>query len=301
LPFLVFAAGVLQLGLLYLSVTEESIGDISGSNNVHWFVTNRDTWGAWWREIFLALNSPGLISFFERIVRFTALIGPLIVVLAWLFALYDRVRGERRVDFVWFISLTFSAVMFMWLCKFIAFDRSSTDNLNELIARDGFFGTGGGAYLYALLVLVSLNVWALAVVPLRSPLYLGLCALFVMLSLPAGWALLQAGLEQHVQKYDSVFSGQQFLLGPDRKALLPDTVLMMRWWLVQTAMVVVTAFGARMGSALITFRGRTSGARGSQATSTTRIEAAISPVSSPAIQGGYRRDDPAADYRRFLR
>ncbi len=123
-----------------------------------------------------------------------------------------------------------------------------------MIARDGFFGSGGGAYLYALLVLVCLNIWALSVVPLNAPLCLAACALFVMLSLPAGWALLQAGLEPHLEKYGSVFSGQPFLFGPDGKALLPDSVLMVRWWVVQIGIVVVCAFGARVGSALFASR-----------------------------------------------
>jgi hypothetical protein len=254
LPFLVSALGVLRLGLLSLSVTEERVAHITGSNNLYLLVTDRDVWGASWKHLFLALDSPELISFFERPVRFVALFGPLVVVLAWLFALSDRFTEQRRLDFGWLAPLTLSAVAFMWLCKFIAFDHSSTDNLNELIARDGFFGSGGGAYLYALLVLVCLNIWALSVVPLNAPLYLAICALFVMLSLPAGWALLQAGLEPHLEKYDSVFSGQQFLLGPDRKALLPDSVLMVRWWAVQIGIVIVCAFGARVGSALFPSR-----------------------------------------------
>jgi hypothetical protein len=75
-----------------------------------------------------------------------------------------------------------------------------------------------------------------------------------MLSLPADWALLPAGLEPHFEKYDSVLVGQQFLLGPDRKALLPDSVLMVRWGAVQIGIVIVCAFGARVGSALFPSR-----------------------------------------------
>lgn len=254
LPLLVLVAGALQLGLLSFSVTDESVADIAGSNNLYWFVTNRDIWGGWWKELFLSLNSPRMIGLFERIVRFAALLGPLVVVLAWLFAFSDRLRSESHLGYRWLASLTLSAFAVLWLCKFIAFDRSSTDNLNELIARDGFFGAGGGAYLYALLALVCLNVWAVALVPLKAPLYLVLAALFAMLSLPAGWALLQAGLEPQVEKYGSLFSGQQFLLGPDRKAPLPDAELMIRWWIVQAGIVAVSAFGARVGSALLASR-----------------------------------------------
>ncbi len=106
LPFLVLAAGVLHLGLLPLNVTEESIAGIAGSNNLYRFATNRDIWGAWWRDLFLALDSPELISFFERPVRFVALFGSLVVVLAWLFTLSDRFTEQRRLGFGWLAPLT---------------------------------------------------------------------------------------------------------------------------------------------------------------------------------------------------
>ena len=69
LPFLVSALGVLRLGLLILSVTEGRVAHITGSNNPYLLVTDRDVWGASWKHLFLALDGPELISFFERPVR----------------------------------------------------------------------------------------------------------------------------------------------------------------------------------------------------------------------------------------
>src|SRR3546814_1943944 len=47
-------------------------------------------------------------------------------------------------------------------------------------------------------------------------------------SLPVGWLLLDNGLAPEVHKYGHVFSGVDFLLGPDREELLPRSVLMLR-------------------------------------------------------------------------
>ena len=69
LPFLVSALGVLRLGLLILSVTEGGVARITGSNNPYLLVTDRDVWGASWKHLFLALDSPELISLFERPAR----------------------------------------------------------------------------------------------------------------------------------------------------------------------------------------------------------------------------------------
>ena len=61
------------------------------------------------------------------------------------------------------------AGLVLWLCKAIAFDWSSTDNLNELIAREGELGLGGGGYLYALLAVLAINAVLLARVSPAKP------------------------------------------------------------------------------------------------------------------------------------
>jgi hypothetical protein len=247
LPVLTFFVGIVSLALLWLSVTRESIDDIAGSNNLYWYVTNKNLWGAWARQVFLAIGSPSLIGFFERCVRYAALYGPLATFPAIMFlmldAWHDRNLSARRAA-VWLTA----SFLWLWFCKGVAFDWSSTDNLNELIARGGFFGLGGGGYLYLLIALISANIVFLACMPMQPGTFAGGAAT-TLLFLPCGWWLLRHGLEPQVHKYGSVFSGVQFLLGPDRKQFLSEQALFTRWSLVQLGGVLIASAGARLARA----------------------------------------------------
>jgi len=245
LPPTALAVSLISLLLLSASVTSESIEDISGSSNLYWFVTNKDTWGVAWRSIFLRLDAPELISFLERCVRYAALYAPLPIVLGLMIAVqrgssYESARPSRL------FGVLISAVLTLWLCKAIAFDWSSTDNLNELIARDGSWGWGGGGYLYMLLMLICLNSLVLAAS--MGGLLGG--ALFTVFAMPLGWWLLNQGLEPAVEKYDIVFSGAQFLLGPDRSHALPVRDLFVRWVVVQAGVTLIIATGTWLGLAI---------------------------------------------------
>jgi VanZ like family len=243
LPLLAFGAGVIMLLLLFSSVTEESIADIAGSNNLHWFVINKEIWGAWARSLFTLLPA-GVVSFFERPVRFAALYGPLVTFLALMFMMVKTPNQVRhRVSSKSLLLL--STILWLWLCKGIAFDWSSTDNLNELIERDGPAGWGGGGYLYLLVALICANAVLLSHIRLTI-IWLGLAVGATLAAVPVGWWLLNNGLDQYVQKYELVFSGVQFLLGPDRKQTLSQDVLFLRWSIVQLAGVIVIATGARI-------------------------------------------------------
>lgn len=256
LPPTALAVSLTSLLLLSMSVTDESIGDIAGSSNLYWFVTNKDSWGAAWRVVFLTIDAPELISVLERCVRYSALYAPLAIFLGLMIAARRWLGGESaRPSRV--IGVLLSAVLTLWLCKAIAFDWSSTDNLNELIARDGAWGWGGGGFLYALLALICLNSLILAEgVGAQARGWLG-SALFTVLAVPLGWWLLNLGLESEVEKYGSVFSGAQFLLGPDRSHALPAQVLFGRWAVVQVGATLVIGAGAWLG--LASFRSRSSG------------------------------------------
>lgn len=251
LPLLAFGAGIVSLLLLCASVTQESIGDIAGSNNLHWFVANKDIWGEWARRLFLLVPSD-VVSFFERPVRYAALYGPLITFLALMFAGIEmREHGRAGAGRVW--PLMVSAVLWLWLCKAVAFDWSSTDNLNELIAADGPWGWGGGGYLYALLAVICANAVLVARMRLTF-LWMAVAAGVTLGMVPVGWWLLNQGLEQQVHKYDLVFSGVQFLLGPDRKNLLSPEILFLRWSVVQLAGILVIAVGARIAQPVAGWR-----------------------------------------------
>jgi hypothetical protein len=192
------------------------------------------------------------VAFFERPVRYAALYGPLVTFAALMFAAIEM-RKHNRAEAVRVLPLVLSAVLGLGLCKAIAFDWSSTDNLNELIAKDGPSGWGGGGYLYTLLAVICANAVLLARVPLK--IVWGLVAVSATLAVvPVGWWLLNQGLEQQVHKYDLVFSGVQFLLGPDRKHLLSPEILFLRWSVVQLAGVLVIAVGARVAQPVAGWR-----------------------------------------------
>jgi hypothetical protein len=243
LPLLAFGAGLVSLLLLWFSVTEESISDIAGSNNLYRLVTKENLWGGAMREAFLLL-APGLVGFVERCVRYAALYGPFVAIPSVMFLVLDtRNAGTLSTErlMIWLAG----CAGWLWLCKAIVFDWASTDNLDELVARSGFFGLGGGGYLYLLVSLMSANIVGLARAPARlSSMAAGLVVTGLLA--PVGWWLVTHGLEPRVEKYGSVFSGTQFLLGPDRKHLLSEEVLFLRWTVVQLCGIALAVAGARL-------------------------------------------------------
>jgi len=245
MPALVALSGIISLLLLYGSVTSESISDIVGSSNVYWFVMNKNIWGDFGVKVFTCLDSPKAISLVERVVRYLALYSPVILCLIISNATFVKSRSDR-----WFMALVryiIYALPWFFLCKVIAFDFSSTDNLNELIARDGAFGIGGGGFLYLLLILISLNGTLLAWASRTEGIYWTLLSLVcTFLAIPEGWFLLKNGLVTDIVKYGTTYSGVDFLLGPDRENLLSKSELFFRWSLVQTGIVMVLAYGQRI-------------------------------------------------------
>ena len=180
-------------------------------------MVNRDIWGDWWREIFLILGT-NVVDFIERPVRFAALYSPLPIFLGMMLFIVDLRRGNVLTVQRAF-GLLMSTLLWLWLAKAIAFDWSSTDNLNELIARDGPMGWGGGGYLYALLGLCCAVAVLCARVPMRLRTLM-LAGVVCVVSVPLGWLLLNLGLEPQVEKYGNVFSGAQFFLSQDRAHMM---------------------------------------------------------------------------------
>jgi hypothetical protein len=245
MPVLLALSCVISLLLLYGSVTSESISDIVGSSNIYWFVMKKNIWGDFGIKIFTCIDSPRAISFIERVVRYLALYSPVILCLIIFNATFVYSRSNR-----WFMALVryvIYALPWFFLCKVIAFDFSSTDNLNELIARDGMFGIAGGGFLYLLIILISLNVTLLARASRREGICWTLLLLVcTLLAIPAGWFLLKKGLVEALVKYGITYSGIDFLLGPSRKILLSETELFFRWSLLQTGIVLILAYGQRI-------------------------------------------------------
>jgi len=245
-PLLVMAAGLVSYLLLKLSVTQEALFDITGSSNIYWFVTNQNIWGSFGRLLAQAVPYPDIWHFLENTVRFLALFSPMTFLLCLfyyagaLIKKYD-IHGlsnqGKLISFSLLINLLY-ALPWLYFCKVIAFDHSSTDNLNELIAREGFFGLGGGGYLYLLVILLSFNsVWV------SQSLYHWVSkALIIIIAGTLGWFLFNLGLEAEVQKYGLTFSGADFLLGPDRQNKLAQSMLFIRWIILYTSSVTILAW-----------------------------------------------------------
>ena len=239
---LTLLVSVVSLTWLWAGVTTESIEDVSGSANRFWFVTQKEVWGPVWKDAFLWIDSPQWIGTLENYVRYSALYAPLPIVLGVLTVLRQPARqGERRV--LRLGSLLLGAGTLLWLCKAIAFDWTSTDNLNELIAHDGEWGWGGGGFLYVLLLVICFNGLLLAEAVSGGLHQISLAVLFSLVALPVGWWLLNQGLEQNVQKYGLVYSGTQFLLGQDRSHQLSPILLFLRWCATQFSGVLILATG----------------------------------------------------------
>jgi hypothetical protein len=252
-PYLVLPAGaaivaMVSRTLLKYSVTYEKLDKILGTNNLFWQVTVGRIWGEFWRHALLVTNSPDLVAYVERRMRFIALYSPLVVCLALALVPVAKVKGRQvAASGPQLLGLAVSALAWLWLSKIVIIDWAATDNLTELIAQSGPFGLGGVPFLYLVAGLLATSVALLLAASDHPAGWRWLAALTCsVLAIPVGWALLRAGLDQHVEKYGLVFSGQQFLLGPDRQHALSDATLFMRWAVVQSAAVSVMFVGARI-------------------------------------------------------
>lgn len=255
LPLLGVGLSVVLYALLWVSVTEESIRDIAGSSVFVHRLGSRGVMGQWGIDFVASVGADNLrllIEPIEPIVRLGALVGPFLMLLGILHAAVlhpgnGSVKGVRsRPQF--FVTLgryLLFALPWFYVCKVIAFDWSSTDNLNELIARDNALGMGGGFYLYLLCCLLAAGGVVLTWVFLRrKESFVGLALLGVVVSIAPGWLLLNAGLTDNVGKYGFDYSGVDFLLGPDRATLLSGYELFGRWVFLQLGAMVGIATGS---------------------------------------------------------
>jgi VanZ family protein len=241
LPLHLCAAGIVTLLMLLASVTDESLKDIAGSNVFHHRVSERGVLGTWMAGFFRDHVAAAIVSPFEATLRFLALYLPPAACLALMLVWLELRRGWKSLA-----AMALTMLPVLLLCKLIAFDWSSTDNLNELIAPDGEYGWGGGGYLYLLLTLLAANI-ALVARP-SGPIWPR--GLFTLLSLPLSWWLLKHGLAAVVEKYGLLFSGPQFLLGPDRATVLAEHLLRNRWMALHLALVLAGAAGVAIGRAI---------------------------------------------------
>ena len=141
------------------------------------------------------------------------------------------------------LHVSLASLPWLILSKVIAFDYSSTNNLIELIDSDAAWGMGGGVYLYLLVILIVFNGVYISKNPTGSLYKFIVMAILTFSGVLAGWYFLNFGLVTDFKKYDVVYSGVDFLLGPDRKTKLSESVLFLRWAVVYICAISVLAWG----------------------------------------------------------
>jgi hypothetical protein len=255
LPVGAVALSMVSRTLLKYSVTFESLDDILGTSNLFARVTNENIWGDVWRRAFLAANVPDLVTFFERRVRYIALYSLLAVSLALVLVPIARAsRCRAAMNRRQFSLLVATATAWLWLSQTVAFTWAATDNLTELIATNGPFDLRGGPFLYLIVMLMATNA-ALLIRAVESGVWWPRTIAFSIVAVPVSWLLLGAGLAQQIDKYGVVFSGTQFLLGPDRRHSLSEIVLFIRWAFAQSAAVTVIVIGGWTAHRLAVWQG----------------------------------------------
>jgi VanZ family protein len=240
---------MVTLLLLKMSVTAESIADINGSSNITYQLTGLKILGepgASFVQIFGMESFRAFSQIVEPFIRFAALLGPITYFIVICLISYERIKTGFSVKFQ--VKLFASFLPWFFMSKLISFDYSSTDNLNELIARDGTYGLGGGGYLYALVfVIICISSRLAWLVHNKQAVQTIFVVVLSVVSLPLTWYLLNSGLVSEFTKYDSTYSGVDFFLGPDRKTLISNEALFLRWSGVHTALIGVLFIGILIG------------------------------------------------------
>ncbi|WP_279245326.1 VanZ family protein [Candidatus Litorirhabdus singularis] len=236
--------------LVLLAVTRESILDITGSTVFLEGVIQQELLGHWGFSLFNTMgpdNLNPLIEFLEPWVRFAALITPLLIfgaISMWFFTGisggFSKGYSGKKV-----VAVLIFGLSCLYCSQVIVLDWASTDNLTELISAKGDHVFGGSLFLCLLVALIASSAAALAFTlsPERQLAVKMALLVTILLTVPLGWWLLNLGLEQQVRKYGLVFSGVDFLLGPDRETKLDSGALFARWAGVQIVITVGLCFG----------------------------------------------------------
>jgi len=234
LPIALVIATLISKMLISRGATYESLDDILGTNNVFGLVTQQGIWGTWWKHAFTAVGVD-VVDFIERRVRYCALYSiPLVTIVFALLPLAAHRPRRPHGALTWGLT-AIVAMLWLGISGSIVLTYAATDNLTELIANP--------LYLLGVLVAMAANA-ALLLRSQRSVSRILVTLGASAAAIPISWWLLNAGFAQHVEKYSMVFSGTQFLLGPDRQHALVARTLFVRWALVYVSGVLLIWFGA---------------------------------------------------------
>lgn len=244
LPLLVVLAASISFLLVNASVSGESLRDIVGSPTVWRDAVIKRLWGHEAADFFPMIATRNIVDQLEYAIRYIALYSPLVFILAAISAgwLGDKSDG-------WQTRLRRSAVTFayglpwLFLCKFVVINWAGTDNITELIDTQALWGAGGALYLLVLLILITFCATLLAGIRRLSWRDRVLALLFLGISVPLSWILAKNGLAAHITKDGLDFSALDFLLGPNRKDLLSETQLQLRWTAVYCGLCILLAVG----------------------------------------------------------
>jgi VanZ family protein len=243
LPLLVVAMAVVSYALLNLATPDIMLEKIIGAPDLRRRIVDDGIWGGAWRGA-LAAWPAALLNPCERLIRYVGLYAVFMIPLV--VAMLGAPSHERRPR-----VLAAAAVLlpFWWMAKVLVLDWRITDNLTELVAP-------GGAWLRLglIIALFALHASLLGHYAERPRAWAGLLGL-TLAALPASWYLLNQGIEHVVINGDRMFSGIQFLLGPNREDLLSTWALFIRWSVLYCAAVAVTAWGMYIGMRVLPLPG----------------------------------------------
>ena len=260
LPLLLLACATLTYNLMQAGVSGESMRDITGSVVFAKQLDPASPIG----ELIAALmrhygrdNILYVLSSIEPMLRFSALITPLIVAQIVIHAFVFRAKLLRphRESGLWHLGISMTALACLAAAKWIVVDHASTDNLTELMRGRTAFGVPGWASLSAACAMLA-SVAAISAWSLIKPSS-GRCAFACTLLLgaaPLAYLLLDAGLESNVRKYGHTYSAMTFLLGPDRGTALTSTELFSRW--LGLYLGACTLIASAAWSAIVCFKHR---------------------------------------------
>jgi hypothetical protein len=214
-PLLLLSHGLLGWMLLIIAVPLESIHDIVGSPVMNW---------GWHWEIagrFIALYSllsltATLVFLVVNKVVFSSLLGPALS--------------------VWILT----AILVYPVCYNVIVSNAATDNLIELMEGGG--SIGAVFFLSVFWALLNLSGYGLALSVMLKNKLLEVLFSLAFIGLPLGYWLINQGLEVSIVKFNSVFSGLQFLLSTDRQHYLRGSDLLGRYVVFHAAIVLAMMF-----------------------------------------------------------